>query len=65
MSQEQQILNFLAKGNRINPLLALRRFQCFRLGARIHTLKAMGHKIDGRMKKTKSGKHVKEYWLCK
>ncbi len=44
-SQSTQILNHLKSGKPINPMLALRRFGCFRLGARIYDLKRQGHSI--------------------
>jgi hypothetical protein len=45
MSQEQQILTILKSGRAITPLEALREVGSFRLGARIHSLKARGYNI--------------------
>lgn len=45
MSQKIQILNYLKQGRAITPLEALRKFGCFRLGARVWELKRAGHKI--------------------
>lgn len=45
-SQEQQILKHLQRFGSIEPLTALRRFGCFRLGARIWDLRHAGHRID-------------------
>ena len=50
-------------GNRITPLEALRRFRCFRLGARIADLKDDGIDIRSRFVTTVSEKNVKEYWI--
>ena len=51
MSQEQQILNHLKKGLTIDPIIALRRYRCLRLAARIHDLRAKGHQIKTEMEK--------------
>ena len=45
-SQNSQILRHLKAGKSITPLEALRRYGCFRLGARIWELKQSGHPID-------------------
>lgn len=64
MSQEKQILNYLLAGNKITPLEALQKFNCFRLGARIYDiqkeyplLKIKSEIIEDR----KSGKHYAQY----
>lgn len=44
-SQTKQILAHLESGLPITPLEALKRYGCFRLGARIHDLRAKGHKV--------------------
>lgn len=44
-SQNKQILAHLEAGLPITPLEALKRYGCFRLGARIHDLRAKGHPI--------------------
>lgn len=46
MSQEDAILFALKLGQTLTPIDALKRFGCFRLGARIYDLKKAGHKID-------------------
>ena len=46
MTQEIQILNYLKTGKKLSPLEALKKFGCFRLGARIFDLKQKGHNID-------------------
>ena len=45
-SQRARILRDLRKGRTITPLQALRRYGCFRLGARIYDLKRDGHRIE-------------------
>ena len=60
MSQSKQILNYLKSGNKLNPLQALKKFGCFRLGARIFDLKEQGHNIESTLI-TKKGKTFSEY----
>ena len=45
MTQETKILNFMLKGNSITPIDALRKFDCFRLAARISDLKKDNYPI--------------------
>jgi hypothetical protein len=42
MSQTEKIKNYLQKGKKISPILALNKFGCFRLAARIRELKDQG-----------------------
>ena len=63
MTQNEQILNYLKQGNAITPLEAFNLFGCFRLGARVHDLKAMGHNITSRMITLENGKRVAQYRL--
>jgi len=44
-SQSFKIYKFLLNGKGITPLQALDKFGCFRLAARIHELRSMGHNI--------------------
>ena len=44
-SQEKQILNDLLTGCSITPIDALNRYGCFRLGARILSLRQQGFNI--------------------
>ena len=60
MTQETQIINYLKTGKKLSPLEALKKFGCFRLGARIFDLKQKGHNIDTQFK-TKKGKTFAEY----
>jgi hypothetical protein len=64
MSQEQQILNHLRSGKHLTPIEALNRFQCFRLGARIHELKQAGHPITSTMVELPNGKRVASYRMA-
>jgi len=59
-TQKQRILEALIEGHAITPLYALRRFSCFRLGARIWELKREGFKISSRRVK-REGAWVAEY----
>jgi hypothetical protein len=61
MSQATRILNYLQNEGPLTPLDALDKFDCFRLGARIHDLRLAGHVIDTRDYVLPNGKHVAEY----
>lgn len=63
-TQRQKILRALEHGAALTPLDALRRFSCFRFGARIYELRRMGHKIESRLVK-REGARVAEYRLTK
>ena len=63
MSQSREILNYLKQGNEINPLLALERFGCMRLAARISDLRAEGFGIETIVKKGHNGKVYASYRL--
>jgi len=45
MTQETKILNYMLKGNAITPIDALRKFDCFRLAARISDLRHSNYPI--------------------
>lgn len=62
MTQNENILRFLKKGKRINPLQALNKFGCFRLASRISDLKSEGNSISSEMI-SKGGTRFKEYWI--
>jgi len=62
-TQADRILCYLATGKPLNPMLALRRFGSFRLGARIYDLKQDGHKIKTE-RVTRRGKTFAEYRLA-
>lgn len=63
-SQNKRIAEWLLAGKTINPLQALEKFGSFRLGARIHDLKAGGMSIVTEIV-TKNGKRFAEYKLEK
>ena len=48
-TQAKQILNWLKQGHSLTGLDALRRFGCFRLGARIYELKKQNYPITKKM----------------
>jgi hypothetical protein len=62
-TQAAKILDFMATGKPITPMVALRRFGCFRLGARIWDLRKDGHDIKSRLVERK-GSRVAEYRLA-
>ena len=62
-TQAGRILEHLRAGNRLTALEALELFQCFRLAARIHELRAQHWAIQERTVETRGGKRVAEYWL--
>jgi hypothetical protein len=62
-SQSARILDYLATSHTLTPLQALRKFNCFRLSARIYDLRADGHRIDSRFAEVGTRKKVKIYWL--
>jgi hypothetical protein len=61
-TQCAQILAHLQTGAHITPLEALDLFKCMRLAPRIHDLKAMGHKIECKMRH-QNGKYFGEYFI--
>jgi len=66
MSHKQEILEYLKTGNSLTPLEALKRFECFRLGARCYDLRKEGHDIQTEMIRNPwSGKRYAKYFLKK
>lgn len=64
-SQNKQIEEWLRAGKSIDPMLALKRFGSFRLGARIHNLRAEGLEIvTTRVTDKRSGKSFASYRLA-
>lgn len=47
--QNDKIIDYLATGRTLTPIVALRRFGVFRLGARVYELKRQGHPITSRL----------------
>ena len=60
-TQELQILNYLLKNKKIDAMVALNDFGCFRLSARIFDLIGEGFPIESDRKTTGSNKRVAEY----
>ena len=63
MSQNQEILKHIEQHGSINPLMALERYGCMRLAARISELRARGYKIETRIMKSHNNKAYAEYYL--
>jgi hypothetical protein len=63
MTQCDRIESYLRQGRSLTPLSALRLFDCFRLGARIHQLKRKGVPIKREIIELSSGKRVAQYSL--
>lgn len=61
-SQTTAIKADLEKGRKITPLDALKKYGCFRLGARINDLRNEGHHIITKIVK-KDGKRFAQYSL--
>lgn len=61
MSQTDAILDALLRGEKITPLDALRKYGCFRLGARIYDIRKSGYMVDRKLIDVGNGKHVAEY----
>ena len=62
LTQNQQILDYLKSGKKITPLVALKKFGCFRLSARIYNLREQGNAIITK-NVTRKGKTFAEYSL--
>ena len=62
LTQNQQILEYLKSGKKISPLIALKKFGCFRLSARIFNLRQEGNPIVTE-NVTRRGKTFAEYSL--
>ena len=63
-AQNNQILKYLQTGKSLTPMDALKRFGCFRLGARIYDLRRDGHSIMSQMVEV-GDKRVARYTLIK
>lgn len=60
--QKDQVIDYLATGKPLTPLVALHRYGILRLGARIWELREDGHKIKSSLV-NRRGKTVAEYRL--
>jgi hypothetical protein len=65
MTQKNAIFHHLKSGARLTPIEALKRFGCYRLGARIWDLRQAGHTIHREMVEVKPGTYVARYKLLK
>jgi Helix-turn-helix domain len=63
-SQNQKILSYLSSGRSLSPLVALDRFQCLRLAARIKNLRDSGVRIHTVMGRVGKRKRVAVYSLA-
>jgi hypothetical protein len=63
-TQQDRILDYLATGKPLTPIMALRRFGTFRLGARIYDLKREGHRITSELV-SRNGARVAQYRLVR
>lgn len=61
-TQNDAILMFLCRGNRITALQAVHGFNCLRLSARIKDLRDEGHKINSTTE-SKGRKRWSVYWM--
>lgn len=62
-SQCTKILAYLQTGKSITGMEALKKFDCFRLGARIYDLKDRGYAIESELIQLPNGKRVARYTL--
>lgn len=62
-TQRSQILAALLCGDRLTALDGLRRFKCFRIGARCWDLKREGYDVKSERIKTKSGTYIARYYM--
>jgi hypothetical protein len=62
MSQEKSILEYLQAGNRLTPLEALSRFNCWALSSRIADLNRKGAGIQTKMVSA-NGKSFAQYFI--
>jgi hypothetical protein len=62
-SMMYQILDALKRGERLTPLTALEKYQCFSLSQRCGELRRAGWPIRSQMVKVNSGKSVAMYWM--
>jgi len=63
-SQTAAIKKDLLRGHKITPMAALKKYGCFRLGARINDLRNEGWHIVTKIIK-RDGKHFAQYSLNK
>ena len=64
-NQTTKILLYLKEGNKITGMDALNLFGCWRLGARIHNIRAMGFNVKTDLITTSTKKVIAEYSMGK
>ena len=64
-NQTTKILLYLKEGNKITGMDALKLFNCWRLGARIFNIRAMGFNVKTDLITTENGKVIGQYSLIK
>lgn len=62
-SQEAKVLNLLQRGKPITQKDAIAKFRCYRLSARIMSLRQRGFNILTERMKMKDGGSFGRYWL--
>jgi hypothetical protein len=62
-SQEDKIRRYLTSGKTITSIEALNKFGCFRLAARIASLRKRGYRIKSEIKTNKQGKRFACYFF--
>jgi hypothetical protein len=60
-SQTDAILNYMLSGGKLTPIDALKKFNCFRLGARIFNIKQLGKYAVKTEIISKKGKRFAQY----
>jgi hypothetical protein len=61
-NQEEKILAYLQKGNKLTPIQALKKFDCWALSSRIANLRKEGHPIETEIIRTPTDKYVARYY---
>ena len=64
-NQTTKILLYLKEGNKITGMDALKLFNCWRLGARIFSIRKMGFNVKTDLITTESKKVIAEYSMGK
>jgi len=64
-AQATKIILALEDGAELTALDALRKFDCFRLAARVSDLRNEGYDIRTRMVEIDSGKKIAQYFLAR
>jgi len=62
-THRNQLLAALTAGERVTAMDALKRWKCFRVGARAFDLKSEGYPVKSERIKLRSGKWVARYYM--